>query len=603
MRVAAAAAARSGVAASRWGAVRASSTAGALEGAGGRLWDVCVGLEVHAQILSATKLFSPAPSGGAVASAGAGPNECVALFDAALPGALPVLNRHCVLQAVRAGLMLGGEVQETSVFERKHYFYADLPSGYQITQNRLPIVRGGSVEVDVPGSNERVVVGLDRIQLEQDSGKSTHTLRPDASLLDLNRAGVALIEVVTLPGVPSGEAAGAFLRKMQAVLRHGGVCDGNMELGSMRCDVNVSLSQRGSSERGERVEMKNVASVRAVVRAVEHEARRQLEALDAAAGRGDAAFRVERETRSFDLGSGQSSRLRGKEDAPDYRFLPEPDLRPLVLPTGLVEAARATLPESLDAVRRRLEAPPHSLSPYDAAVIVGCPGAPRFFDEALEAARAAAGTGADARQLSKSVSNWLTSELLGRLSDTGGAGLVASGAGASTAFSEASAAAVWGEQPTAQREGSPESEPGFRWWSDECAVSPAQLGEVAGLVESGETSGASGKRIVALLFGEGRRGKPAEAAEVEAARGRSVVATVEALGLRQVSDEASVEAWCREAVALPAAAKALDKLAKGKDRAMGALVGLALKASSGRANPAVVAHVMPRVVQEMHGGE
>ncbi|KAA0157018.1 hypothetical protein FNF29_00370 [Cafeteria roenbergensis] len=577
----------------------AASASGVLEGSGGRIWDLCVGLEVHAQILSSSKLFSGAPSAGSTEAAWAGPNDCVALFDAALPGALPVVNRHCVLQAVRAGLMLGGEVQPVSVFERKHYFYADLPSGYQITQNRMPIVRGGQLTLEVPTGKKgrdfrREVVRLDRIQLEQDSGKSSHTLDPERSLVDLGRAGVALIEVVTFPDLTSAESAAAFLRKMQAVLRHGGVCDGNMELGSMRCDVNVSLTERGG-EAGERVEMKNLASVRAVARAVEHEAQRQLEMLDAAAGRGDTVFRVPRETRSFDMGSGQSARLRGKEDAPDYRFLPDPDLAPLRVGKAFVDRARATLPEDLDALRQRLTEAPIGLSEYDAGVIVGAPGGARFFEQALLAARSLQ---PETASLGKTVCGWLTTEVLGRLNDAGAA-LIDTGAGSAggegqVAFRESDAG--WDAEAEAEAASASAASPAAaRWWSDKCPISPEQLGHVAGLVDAGEISGAAGKRVVALLFGEARRGQAADAAEAAAARASGVVATVDRLGLRQVSDDALVRAWCEAAVKDPSAAAALDKLAKGRDRAMGALVGMAIKQSGGKANPSRVAQLMPEV--------
>jgi aspartyl-tRNA(Asn)/glutamyl-tRNA(Gln) amidotransferase subunit B len=573
-----------------------SLASAAIVGSAGGLYTLRVGLEVHAQILSETKLFSDAPAAGSEASA-AGPNTCVSLFDAALPGSLPTVNRHCVVQAVRAGLMLGGEVQRESVFERKHYFYADLPAGYQITQRRFPVVRGGSLLIDVPSGPQQFArerVRIERIQLEQDSGKSSHTLHPVWSLVDLNRAGVGLLEIVTMPDLASAEAAGAFLRKLQTVLRHGGICDGNMELGSMRCDVNVSLhpitaSQRGDAHLldisdlapGERVEMKNVSSVRAVVRAVEHETKRQLEFLE----RGEA---VARETRSFDLGSNSSAHLRGKEDAPDYRFLAEPDLRPLIIPPSLLQLAQRSLPESLDRVRERLSSPPHGLSDYDASVIVGTPGGPRFFDEALDHAvsvwsRERPGESAPLDAVSKQVCNWLTTEVLGRLNDRG-ASLIETGSGG---VGRASGGIAFTERESHSPRAAADA-----WWSPHCHVSPHQVGEVAALAGLGVISGAACKEVLGLLFGERRRGEAASPEEVADARGRSITSLIEARGLRQVNDVEQITGWCRAALRDPRAAKPLDKVAKGRDRARGALVAIALELSGGAGNPGRIAQAM-----------
>src|SRR5579864_1240436 len=280
-------------------------------------WEVVIGLEVHAQVTAEAKLFS-----GAATAFGAEPNTQVSTVDAAFPGMLPVINRHCVEQAVRTGLGLEAEINLVSVFDRKNYFYADLPAGYQISQYTRPIVGKGKIVLDMPDGKVREV-GITRLHLEQDAGKSLHDQHPSLTYVDLNRSGVALMEIVSEPDLRSAEEAGEYLRKLRSILRYLGTCDGNMEEGSMRCDCNVSVRKPGGPL-GTRCEIKNVNSVRFVMQAIEHEARRQIEVLE------DGGT-IDQETRLFDAGRGVTRPMRSKEHAHDYRYFPDPDLLPLKL--------------------------------------------------------------------------------------------------------------------------------------------------------------------------------------------------------------------------------------------------------------------------------
>src|ERR1051326_842797 len=278
-------------------------------------WEIVIGMEVHAQVLSNAKLFS-----GAATAFGADPNSQVSFVDAAMPGMLPVINRRCVEQAIRTGLGLKAKINHRSVFDRKNYFYPDLPAGYQISQYKQPIVGEGEVTIDLPGGETRRV-RIERLHLEQDAGKSLHDQHPDYSYVDLNRAGVALMEIVSRPDLRSSEEAAAYLRKLRAILRYLGTCDGNMEEGSMRADVNVSVRRPGEAL-GTRCEIKNVNSMRFVQQAVEYEARRQIDIIE-------AGGRIKQETRLFDSRTGETRSMRSKEEAHDYRYFPDPDLLPL----------------------------------------------------------------------------------------------------------------------------------------------------------------------------------------------------------------------------------------------------------------------------------
>jgi len=355
-------------------------------------WEVVVGLEVHAQITAtASKLFS-----GAATAFGAEPNTQVSLVDAAMPGMLPVPNRECIRQAVRTGLALDAKINRWSRFDRKNYFYADLPQGYQISQLYHPLVGEGEVEVlvDEQDANSAKRIGIERIHVEQDAGKLMHDQHATMSYVDLNRSGVALMEIVSRPDMRSPAEAGAYLRKLRAILRYVGSCDGNMEEGSMRADVNVSVRKPGA-EFGTRTETKNVNSVRFVMAVIEHEAKRQIEVIEEGGN-------VIQETRLYDPDRGETRSLRSKEDAHDYRYFPDPDLLPLELDESFVDECKASLPELPDAKRKRYES--HGITPYNSSVLTADVDIARWFDSLLE-------IGVDA----KAAGNWTTSELFGAL--------------------------------------------------------------------------------------------------------------------------------------------------------------------------------------------
>jgi len=354
-------------------------------------WEVVIGMEVHAQILSKSKLFS-----GASTAFGADPNSQVSFVDAAMPGMLPVINEKCVEQAVRTGLGLKAKINLVSVFDRKNYFYPDQPAGYQISQYKNPIVGEGEIIIDLADGDSRTV-GIERLHLEQDAGKSLHDQHPDYSYVDLNRAGVALMEIVSKPDMRSSEEAAAFLKKLRAIVRYLGTCDGNMDEGSMRADVNVSVRKPGA-ELGTRCEIKNVNSMRFVALAVEYEARRQIGILE-------GGGKIHQETRLFDAKLGETRSMRSKEDAHDYRYFPDPDLMPLELDAAWVREIEKTLPELPDERKARLVKA--GLSPYDAGVIV----AERELADYYEALA----KGIDA----KLAANWLNNEVLGRLNKDG----------------------------------------------------------------------------------------------------------------------------------------------------------------------------------------
>jgi aspartyl-tRNA(Asn)/glutamyl-tRNA(Gln) amidotransferase subunit B len=358
-------------------------------------WEVVVGLEVHAQIVSNAKLFS-----GASTTFGAEPNTQVSLVDAAMPGMLPVPNRECIRQAVRTGMAIEAQINKWSRFDRKNYFYADLPQGYQISQLYHPLVGEGSVTVLTDEKDEASArtIGVERIHVEQDAGKLMHDQHPTMSYVDLNRSGVALMEIVSKPDMRSPAEAGAYLRKLRAILRYVGSCDGNMEEGSMRADVNVSVRKPGG-ELGTRTETKNVNSVRFVMAVIEHEARRQVELIE----EGGA---VAQETRLYDPDKNVTRTLRSKEDAHDYRYFPDPDLLPLELDDAFLEECRASLPELPDAKRKRFES--LGIGAYNASILTAEVETARWFDRLLEA-------GAPPAQ----AANWVASELFGALNRRG----------------------------------------------------------------------------------------------------------------------------------------------------------------------------------------
>jgi aspartyl-tRNA(Asn)/glutamyl-tRNA(Gln) amidotransferase subunit B len=368
-----------------------------IQGATGE-WEVVIGLEVHAQVTSEAKLFS-----GASTEFGAEPNSQVSLIDAAFPGMLPVPNQECVRQAVRTGMALEAKINAWSRFDRKNYFYADLPQGYQISQLYHPIVGEGEIHVDLEGGATKTI-GVERIHIEQDAGKLMHDQHPSFSYVDLNRSGVALMEIVSRPDMRSPEEAGAYVRKLRAILRYVGSCDGNMEQGSMRADVNVSVRKPGG-ELGTRTETKNVNSVRFIQAVIEHEARRQVDLIE------DGGTIVQ-ETRLFDPDKGETRSLRSKEDAHDYRYFPDPDLLPLELSDDFLADCRASLPELPDAKRARYENE-LGLSAYNAAVLTADVTTARWFEALLAA------TGKIGAEIGKAASNWVISDLFGALNRLG----------------------------------------------------------------------------------------------------------------------------------------------------------------------------------------
>jgi aspartyl-tRNA(Asn)/glutamyl-tRNA(Gln) amidotransferase subunit B len=470
-----------------------------IEGRTGK-WETVIGLEVHAQVVSKAKLFS-----GAATDFGAEPNTQVSPVDAAFPGMLPVVNRYCVEQAVKTGLGLAAEINLHSVFERKSYFYPDLPAGYQISQYLQPVVGHGRVSLDMPDGTVREI-GITRLHLEQDAGKSLHDQHPSLTYVDLNRAGVALMEIVSEPDLRSAEEAGIYLRKLRSILRYLGTCDGNMEEGSLRCDCNVSVRRPGEPL-GTRCEIKNVNSIRYVMQAIEHEARRQIELIE-------EGGRVEQQTRLFDARRGITRPMRSKEEAHDYRYFPDPDLLPLVLDPDWVKRLRAELPELPDAKKARFVSD-YGLSADDADVLVAEKETALYFERVAK--------GRDP----KVAANWVMGDLFGVLNR------LAIGI-------------------------------------DQSPVSVEQLGALIDLIADGTISGRLAKDVFAEM----------------AASGADPAAIVEAKGLRQVTDSRAIEAAV-EAVLTAQAEKVVEYRA-GRDKLYGFFVGEIMRATQGKANPALV---------------
>ena len=355
-------------------------------------WEVVIGMEVHAQVTSQAKLFS-----GASTEFGGAPNSHVSLVDAAMPGMLPVINEECVRQAIRTGLGLKAKINLKSVFDRKNYFYPDLPQGYQISQYKSPMVGEGAVTVDLE-NGETVTVGIERVHLEQDAGKSVHDRNPTYSYVDLNRSGVALMEIVSKPDLRSADEAKAYIAKVRSILRYLGTCDGDMEKGNLRADVNVSVRHPGDPL-GTRCEIKNVNSIRFIGQAIEHEARRQIDIIEEGGV-------IEQETRLFDAGRGETRSMRSKEEAHDYRYFPDPDLLPLEFDQAYVDALEKNLPELPDAKKARFMRD-FSLSAYDAGVLVAERETAEYFETVAK--------GRDG----KAAANWVINELFGRLNKEG----------------------------------------------------------------------------------------------------------------------------------------------------------------------------------------
>jgi aspartyl-tRNA(Asn)/glutamyl-tRNA(Gln) amidotransferase subunit B len=463
-------------------------------------WETVIGLEVHAQVVSNAKLFS-----GAATDFGAEPNTQVSPVDAAFPGMLPVINRFCVEQAVRTGLGLDAEIRLESIFDRKNYFYPDLPPGYQISQYQQPVVGHGKVVLDMPDRTTRAI-GITRVHLEQDAGKSLHDQHPGLTYVDLNRAGVALMEIVSEPDLRSAEEAGIYLRKLRSILRYLGTCDGNMEEGSLRCDCNVSV-RRPDEPYGTRCEIKNLNSVRYVMQAIEYEARRQIEVIE-------EGGTIAQQTRLFDAGRGITRPMRSKEEAHDYRYFPDPDLLPLVLDPEWVAQLRADLPELPDAKKARFVSA-YGLSADDACVLVAEKESALFFE------RVANGRNP------KAAANWVMGDLFGALNRLG-VGI----------------------------EHSP--------------VSAEQLGALIDLIADGTISGRLAKEVFAEMV--------STSADPDA--------IVAAKGLRQVTDSGAIEAAIDRVLA--AQVEKVAEYRAGRDKLYGFFVGQVMRATQGKANPALV---------------
>jgi aspartyl-tRNA(Asn)/glutamyl-tRNA(Gln) amidotransferase subunit B len=478
---------------------------GIIEGRTGS-WETVIGLEVHAQVVSKAKLFS-----GAATDFGAEPNTQVSPVDAAFPGMLPVINRFCVEQAVKTGLGLDADIRLESVFDRKNYFYPDLPPGYQISQYQQPVVGRGKVVLDMPDGTTREI-GITRLHLEQDAGKSLHDQHPSLTYVDLNRAGVALMEIVSEPDLRSAEEAGVYLRKLRSILRYLGTCDGNMEEGSLRCDCNVSV-RRPDEPYGTRCEIKNVNSIRYVMQAIEYEARRQVEIIE-------EGGTIAQQTRLFDAGRGVTRPMRSKEEAHDYRYFPDPDLLPLVLDPEWVAMLRAGLPELPDAKKARFVAD-YGLSADDAEVLVAEKETALFFERVAEERDA------------KAAANWVMGDLFGALNRLG-VGI------------------------------------------EQSPVSAERLGALIDLIADGTVSGRLAKDVFAEMV----------------ATGADPAAIVEAKGLHQITDEDAIEAAID--TILTAQADKVAEYRAGRDKLYGFFVGQIMRATQGKANPALLNELLKK---------
>lgn len=485
-----------------------------VEGRTGK-WEIVIGLEVHAQVSSNSKLFD-----GCSTHFGAEPNTQVGFFSAAMPGMLPVLNEYCVDQAIKTGLGLNAQVNLVSVFDRKNYFYADLPCGYQISQFTRPIVSGGYLDIDLEeGVSKRI--NITRLHLEMDAGKSTHDLHPTKTYIDLNRCGIALMEIVSEAEMRSAAQAMAYVKKLRSILRYMGTCDGNMEMGSLRVDANVSLHRPGT-EFGTRAEIKNVNSIRFLGQAVEYEVRRQLEILE-------EGGTIVQETRLFDPGKGETRSMRSKEDAMDYRYFPDPDLLPLRLTPARVDKIAATLPELPDKKRARFMAE-FSLPIYDATVMVSEQEIAHYYEACVAKLKAK-----DKAQGAKMIANWLMGDVF---------------------------AAMHRDGKTVETMDLP----------------PENLAGLIDLILDNTISGKIAKDVFIKMWESGK--PPAN--------------LVEELGLKQITDSNVLEKAVSDILAANA-----DKVAdyrSGKEQLFGFFIGQVMKATQGKANPAMVNDLVKKML-------
>jgi aspartyl-tRNA(Asn)/glutamyl-tRNA(Gln) amidotransferase subunit B len=467
-------------------------------------WEIVIGMEVHAQVIANSKLFS-----GSSAKFGAEPNSQVSFVDAAMPGMLPVLNEFVVEQAIKTGLGLNSKINNRSVFERKNYFYADLPQGYQISQYEHPIVGEGKIEIDLPDGTTKEI-GITRLHLEQDAGKSMHDQHPTKSFVDLNRSGCALMEIVSEPDIRGPEEAAAYITKLRMILQYLGTCNGNMDEGSMRADVNISVRKPGD-EFGTRAEIKNVNSIKAIQMAIDYEVQRQIELIE-------DGGKVIQETRLWDPNKGETRSMRGKEDAHDYRYFPDPDLLPLEVSNDLVEEIRRILPELPDQKKHRFMKD-FGLSLYDASVLIAEQNRADYFEKVANDSDP------------KLAANWVINELLGILNKN---------------------------EKTL----------------DESPVSAEQLRELIGLIQDDTISGKIAKDVFADMYQTGKN--PSD--------------IVEEKGLKQVTDTGAIEKIIDDVIA--ANPENVEKYRGGKDKLFGFFVGQVMKATQGKANPAIVNDIL-----------
>ncbi|WP_439543034.1 Asp-tRNA(Asn)/Glu-tRNA(Gln) amidotransferase subunit GatB [Hyphomicrobium sp.] len=500
-------------------------------------WEVVIGLEVHAQVASASKLFS-----GSSTAFGAEPNSHVSLVDAAMPGMLPVINKECVAQAIRTGLGIKAAINLRSVFDRKNYFYPDLPQGYQISQYKQPIVGEGEIEIDVDGDGDAKRVGIERLHLEQDAGKSIHDQSPEFSFVDLNRSGVALMEIVSKPDLRSSKEAQAYVTKLRTILRYLGTCDGDMEKGNLRADVNVSVRKPGDAL-GTRCEIKNVNSIRFIGQAIEVEARRQIDIIE-------DGGKIDQETRLFDPGRGETRSMRSKEEAHDYRYFPDPDLLPLEFEQAYVDDLERHLPELPDEKKARFMRD-YGLSAYDADVLVAEREKADDFEETLkeeDKLREAAATGIKAEaniteqddrleataiiRDRKPAANWIINEYFGRLNKEG-------------------------------------------LTLDLSPIKPSVNAQIISMISDGTISGKIAKDLFEIVWTEG--GDPVD--------------IVKKRGMKQVTDTGAIEKAVDEIIA---ANPAKVEQAKAKPSMLGWFVGQVMKNTGGKANPAAVNEILKK---------
>ena len=470
-------------------------------------WEMVIGLEVHAQVTSNSKLFS-----GASSEFGAAPNTHVSLVDAAMPGMLPVLNKYVVEQAIKTGLGLNAQVNKHSVFARKNYFYPDLPQGYQISQYEHPIIGTGKIEIDLPDGSVKEI-GITRLHLEQDAGKSVHDMHPTKSYVDLNRSGAALMEIVSEPDIRGPEEATAYVSKLRMILQYLGTCNGNMDEGSMRCDVNISVRKPGD-EFGTRAEIKNVNSLRAVHQAILFEAERQIDLIE-------NGEEVVQETRLWDPNKMETRSMRSKEDAHDYRYFPDPDLLPLELTDELLERIKATLPELPDEKKHRFMKD-FGLGAYDASVLIAEQDRAAYYESVVKQAGDA-----------KLAANWVINELLG-----------------------------WLNKNDTSLEDSP--------------VSADNLGQLVARIVDNTISGKIAKDVFAMMT----------------ETGKNADTIIEEKGLKQVTDTGAIEAIVDEVLAANPDNVAAYK--DGKTQLLGFFVGQVMKASQGKANPAMANELLKK---------